>query len=70
MVAVSFGINVVSQRHAVVCGRCRASARRVETTCTECGTDFAECGFRIVAAASQRPGRPRRIAYRTAASFA
>jgi predicted amidophosphoribosyltransferase len=65
----SFGINVVSRHHAVVCGRCRASAQTVDATCTQCGTDFAEGGFRIVATASQRPRRRRAIALRTAASL-
>lgn len=57
-----FGINVVSRHHAVVCGRCRASAQTVDTTCTQCGTEFAEGGFRIVATASQRPRRRRPVA--------
>jgi predicted amidophosphoribosyltransferase len=65
----SFGINVVSRHHAVVCGRCEASTERVDAACTQCGTDFAKSGFRIVATASQRPRRPRAIAYRAAASL-
>ena len=63
-----FGINVVSRHHAVVCGRCGSSAVRVGASCRQCGTELAECGFRIVSTASQRPRRGRRVAYRTAAS--
>jgi predicted amidophosphoribosyltransferase len=66
----SFGINVVSRHHAVVCGRCEASAERVGTTCAACGADLAESGFKIVATATQRPRRPRPIAVRASASIA
>ena len=65
----SFGINVVSPNHAVVCGRCDASAQCVGATCTQCGAELAESGFRIVARATQRPRRPR-VVVRPAASFA
>ena len=66
----SFGINVVSPNHAVVCGRCETSTECVGTTCTQCGGELAECGFRIVARATQRPRRGRAILLRPAASFA
>ena len=65
----SFGINVVSPNHAVVCGRCEASAQCVGTTCLQCGAELAECGVRIVARATQRPPRPRAV-HPPAASFA
>jgi hypothetical protein len=64
----SFGINVVSPNHAVVCGRCDASAQCVGTTCPQCGAELAESGFRIVARATRRPRRPRAVV-RPAASF-
>lgn len=57
--ATTFGINVVSRSHAVVCRTCGASARRVAESCPSCDTALADGGFAIVAISGADASRRR-----------
>ena len=60
MTTSSFGINVVSRSHVVVCRACGAGARRVGATCDSCGASLAGSGFAIMAAEAVATGQLRR----------
>jgi predicted amidophosphoribosyltransferase len=59
MAASTFGINVVSRSHAVVCRTCGSSARRVAEACPTCNAALADAGFAIVATADATAMRRR-----------
>jgi hypothetical protein len=59
MAATTFGINVVSRSHAVVCRTCGSSARRVDETCSTCNAALADAGFAIVAVSGAGATRRR-----------
>jgi hypothetical protein len=59
MAASTFGINVVSRSHVVVCRTCGSSARRVAEACPICNAALADAGFAIVATADTAAARRR-----------